>query len=111
MADTGNVELSILSRYRRTDVLQDVDVPELFFDTWVPPEIIRRNEPTIFVVTEEEVGRPDLISFRVYGDSDMFWAIAIQDENQIFNPLRDITVGQKLTVPHKDDVLAALLAG
>ncbi|KKK87508.1 hypothetical protein LCGC14_2752530, partial [marine sediment metagenome] len=26
-------------------------------------------------------------------------------------PLRDITVGQKLTVPHKDDVLAALLAG
>lgn len=110
MADTGSVELSILSRYRRTDVLQESAQSELFFDTWVPPEILRRSEPTIHVVTEEEVGRPDLIAFRVYGDSDMFWAIAIQNENQIFNPLRDMVVGQRLTVPHKDDVIAALLA-
>lgn len=110
MADTGRVELSILSRYRRTDVLQADDGSELFFDTWVPPTIIRRSEPTIHIVTEEEIGRPDLIAFRLYGDSSFFWAIAIQKENQIFNPLRDMTVGQKLTIPHKDDVLAALLA-
>jgi len=110
MGETGSVELSILSRYRRTDVLQEEAGSDLFFDVWKPPRILRRTEPTIHVVTEEEIGRPDLIAFRVYGDSDMFWAIAIQDENQIFNPLRDMVVGQKLTVPHKDDVIAALLA-
>lgn len=101
----ATVEIDTTSRYRNTRLLIDGN-NIVFFGTWRPPKIFETQLPLAHIVAPEEVKRPDLISYRVYKDPNMFWAIAIR--NNVFMPLKDIRVGQTLLCPHIDDVMAAL---
>jgi hypothetical protein len=80
----------------------------VFFGTWKAPDILQTQPSTIHVVQADEIRRPDLISFRVYNDPNLFWAIAIR--NLILMPLKDIEVGQSLVCPHINDISSALAA-
>jgi hypothetical protein len=53
-------------------------------------------------VTEAELGRFDLISFRMYGTHIYWWIICVA--NQIRNPFTDLEVGQILTIPSLLDI-------
>mgnify|MGYP001500435994 CR=1 FL=1 len=101
----ATVQMDVMSRYRNTRLYIDA-TQTVFFGTWKAPDIRQFRQPTIYTVSPEELRRPDLIAYRVYGDPSLFWAIAAR--NNIFMPLKDIQVGQVLVCPHMDDVSAAL---
>jgi hypothetical protein len=106
MAQPDAVTLSPVSRYRNTRVLKDLTSRMIFFGVWRPPPIQTTLPEIIHMVTAEETGRPDLIAYRVYGNSSLFWAIALR--NNIIFPLRDIRAGQRLFCPASEDVASAL---
>ena len=101
----ATIGMSATSRYRNTRVLIGDD-NTIFFGTWKPPKIKERLQPIVYRVSPQEIKRPDLISYQVYRDPNMFWAIALR--NNIIMPLKDIRVGQTLLCPHIDDILSAL---
>jgi hypothetical protein len=46
------------------------------FGRWVPPDALDRpEEATLYKVTSQVAGRPDLISFQFFGTPDLYWAI------------------------------------
>lgn len=98
--------LSSSSRYRNTRMYKDIDLNEIYFGSWKPPKVIERLPVTIHIVVADEVNRPDLVSFRVYSRSDIFWAIALR--NSILMPLTDMVSGLSLQCPHIEDILSAL---
>ena len=49
-----------------------------------------------------DVGRPDLISFEVYGTVRYWWIICIV--NKIMDPLQGIAEGDLLKIPHILDI-------
>ena len=103
------LNLEPLSRYRRTRVFSDEETlsdGRPFFGTWRPPEIVLHRPPSFRVLQPDELTRPDLLAFRTYGNPTLFWAIAMT--NNIMLPMRDMRVGQRMIIPHIDDVLAAL---
>jgi len=99
------IQQSTISRYRNTRVFSDSS-GKVFYGTWRSPKIRQTKLPYIHIVAIEELKRPDLISYRVYQDPSMFWAIAVR--NNIFMPMRDLTPGMTLMCPHVDDISAAL---
>lgn len=101
-----DIQLSPLSRYRNTRLYEDSSLGETYFGVWRPPEIIETLPVTIHIVKIEEVNRPDLISFRVYGNPTLFWVIALR--NNLLLPLRDMKTGLSLSCPNVDDVMRAL---
>jgi hypothetical protein len=103
---TTIVPISSSSRYRNTRMYKDMTMNSVYFGSWRPPKILERRRTSIHIVVVDELHRPDLISFRVYARSDMFWAIAIR--NGILMPLVDMAKGQPLTCPHIEDILTAL---
>lgn len=61
---------------------------------------------TFVTITEEYVNRPDLISFRVYGDRRLWWVI--YEFNNIRDPFFDLGLGQILRIPARDRVIEAI---
>jgi len=102
----GTLPLNPLSRYKNTRLYKDSDIGETYFGVWRSPNIIEKKPPTIYQVRPEEVNRPDLIAYRVYGNPTFFWAIAVR--NAILLPMIEVVVGLTLLCPHIDDVLAAV---
>lgn len=60
----------------------------------------------IFVVTDEYIARPDLISYDTYGDT--MFADVICKLNGISNPF-ELNEGMKIIVPHPEDILNFVL--
>lgn len=117
MADTVSreIRLDFNSRYRNTRVFQDTfdQGKVVFFGTWRPPVIIETQDPIRYKVTAEEIYRPGLVSYRVYGDSSLFWAIAMR--NNLMFPLLDLKTFAEdarkvLLCPQLDDIQRALQA-
>lgn len=102
----GTLPLNPLSRYKNTRLYSDSDIGKTYFGVWRAPEIVERRSPTLYKVRPDEPHRPDLISYRVYGNVTLFWAIAVR--NAILLPMKDITTGMTLVCPHIEDVLAAM---
>ena len=100
------IRLKTGSRYRNTRIFLDTSSKIVYFGTWRPPSIIEKRPCTPHRVVADERYRPDLIASRVYGNPNLFWAIAYR--NGILLPMKDIAVGQVLMCPHIDDISAAL---
>lgn len=63
---------------------------------WVPPP--SSNIPYRYYEIEgEDIGRLDLISYKVYGSEEHFWVIA--SFNAILDPFSGFFVGQTIKVP------------
>lgn len=62
-----------------------------------------------YVITAVDLQRLDLIAHRFYGDSRLWWAIALV--NKIKNPLTDLTIGQVLMIPQKSAIAAPFAEG
>lgn len=53
-------------------------------------------------VKGDEVGQPDLISYRLYDTEEYWWIICLV--NKIENPLEDIVEGTILQIPNVRDI-------
>ncbi len=53
-------------------------------------------------VSEEDIMRPDLISYKAYGTVQYWWVIMLV--NGIQSPLTDLTVGTLLKIPNGLDI-------
>lgn len=107
----SSIQVPQRSRYKNTPVYRSLFEKTgkvTFFGTWDPIELRERRLPSYYTVASDEVhpARPDLIAWRNYGDPALFWPIALR--NGIFFPLRDLSVGMILVVPHKADIVSAL---
>lgn len=85
--------LAATSRLRQTPVLRQ-DSGERFLEWRFPRYGIVAER--LYVVTESDLDRPDLIAHRMYGLPDYWWVIL--DYNQITDPFT-LQVGDRLRIP------------
>ena len=64
------------------------------------------SSDTLTIVTQEYINRPDLLSSKVYGTPDLWWAI--YEFNNIRDPLFDLKVGQIVRIPNINRLLQAI---
>lgn len=60
------------------------------------------------VVSQEDEKRPDLVAFKAYGDSSLWWVI--YEFNGIRDPFFDLRQGMLLRIPEIQRVLSAIQA-
>lgn len=65
-------------------------------------KFVMKRQVDYYRVTAEDIGRPDMISWKNYGTVQLWWLI--MTVNQIYNPLLDLVVGQVLTIPNILDI-------
>ena len=96
-----------LSRYNRIRLLLNQNkIP--IQESWDNPEIAEVAEDQYFVVTAPYAHRPDLISLKYYGISQLYWVIA--RANKMIDPFGETLVDKKLRIPDRDYVFQTVLA-
>jgi len=94
------IPLSQFSRFHATRVITESDGTERF-GIWKQPRNINVGE-RIYVVKGDDLDRPDLISFKMYGRVDLWWLVMWY--NSILDPF-SIEVGDRLRIPDFQDII------
>lgn len=74
---------------------------------WDRKTIPYRDDDITHVVSNEEAGRPDLISYNVYGTPDLMWLVL--QFNNILDPTLELDVDTELRLPTPERVLLAIV--
>lgn len=61
----------------------------------IPSEI----DDVVFDVTSQYEFRPDLLSYDLYGTSDLWWVFAVRNKNVIKDSIYDLFAGQRIYLP------------
>lgn len=70
---------------------------------WKPPSFSDPVDESIYVIPQENVGRPDKISYEVYGSVAYDWLILYY--NRILDPFTELTSGRVLKIPSLESVI------
>lgn len=65
------------------------------------PESVTDEE---FVITAEFDQRPDLLAYKIYGSTRLFWVFALRNLDIILDPIHDFQTGVTIMLPGKDIV-------
>jgi len=87
------------SLYRHVLVDGNKEIDPL--DSVIPDMEFSDDRSRSIVISEDLLGRLDLISFYLYDTSDFWWLIA--QHNDLLNPMEDMYIGQVLMIPSQID--------
>ena len=83
------------SRYK------DTNVKDFYLDVWNADNI--NVEPTaddtLVTIESKYDRRPDLMSYDLYGDSTLWWRIALRNKDVLIDPIADFTAGTQIWIP------------
>lgn len=74
---------------------------------WERKIIPRRDDDIAYVIPVDKVGRPDLISYEIYGTPDLMWLIL--QYNNILDPTLEMDAGVELFLPTPSRVAVSLI--
>jgi len=58
---------------------------------------LSRTPSKLAIIPAGYEGRPDLLAYKIYGDSELWWAICAA--NNIVDPLEQLVAGKQIIVP------------
>jgi len=97
-----------MSNKKRNALTQKAEVNDIIeFDYLTEKEIPFEDfdsKEFLYVVTQEDINRFDLISYKVYRSVYYWWIIA--KRNNIIDPYNELYVGMKLYIPNRSEVFS-----
>lgn len=63
------------------------------------PQVIPQDNDVFFNITDEHLGRLDLLAYDAYGDPDLWWVIALANNYEILPT--DMILGSRIRIPNK----------
>lgn len=94
-----------MSRFTRTNFLnkETIDNIQEYDLLMTNFEYFKIQRPTTFyIVTNDDLGRPDLLSLRIYGDQNYWWILL--EVNGVCDPYNELKEGDVLIVPSLLDI-------
>ena len=97
--------MELIDRYKRTKIYDTAIVDgiterDLLLNKFRDFKFIR--QPIFYTIREEDVQRPDLISFKFFNKKNYWWIIL--SVNNIGDVWNELIVGETLKIPHKLDI-------
>lgn len=94
-----------MSRFTRTNFLnkETINNTQEYDLLMTNFEYFKIQRPTTFyTVTNDDLGRPDLLSLRIYGDQNYWWLLL--EVNGVCDPYNELKEGDVLIVPSLLDI-------
>tara|TARA_B100001564_G_scaffold30311_1_gene22303 strand:+ start:154 stop:456 length:303 start_codon:yes stop_codon:yes gene_type:complete len=79
-------------------------IDETFLDVNRLPRVPRSLYDEDFIITQEFDQRPDLLSYKLYETSRLWWVFAMRNLDTIKDPIRDFKAGTKIKLPASESI-------
>jgi len=86
----------------------ETDIYRLGLDVMTHRPIPRLAEDKLYEIDAEFNLRPDLLAFKLYGTSKLWWVFAARNPSALKDPLYDFATGNRIFLPTKQTLNAAL---
>lgn len=84
------------SRYRKSDLIYYGDMRKIAFSTYKRTKYVPTSDDKFYIISGGTQYRPDLVSYRAYGDSRYWWKI--MEVNGIFD-IMEFKSGTNILIP------------
>lgn len=79
-----------------------------YLDILTKRSIPRNKDDIIFEINPVYEYRPDLLSYDLYGTSELWWVFILRNPNQLNDPVWDFVSGKKIFIPKQSSINSAL---
>lgn len=79
-------------------------IDNTFLDINKLPTVPRSIYDEDFVITAEFDQRPDLLSYKLYDTSRLWWVFCMRNLDILKDPIRDFKTGTKIKLPSGDSI-------
>ncbi len=88
-----------LATYQPSSVYYTTPQNSYYLDFWQPPYVAASANDQTLVIAQRYRHRPDLLSFDLYGTSQLWWIFAMINPDAIRDPIYDLIPGISIRVP------------
>lgn len=83
------------------------DTPQLsqyvdYLDVWSPRVVLPDPTDMMISIDTRYIGRPDLLSYDLYGTPGLWWVFASRNPDQIKDPIYDLKANLVIYAPLRD---------
>lgn len=72
---------------------------DFYLDLWVPRSIVASSSDQKMVLDTKYHQRPDLLSYDLYGTTELWWVFAVRNVDILIDPIYDFNAGITIIVP------------
>lgn len=90
--------------YKKSSVYAATPQNSYALGYWQPPRVMPQNTDEFLVLDARYKQRPDLLSFDLYGSSELWWVFAMLNPDVLKDPIYDMQPGIELRVPSNTSI-------
>jgi len=94
--------------YNKTSPYANTNTFAFFLDVADIPAIPYDPSDVQYQIDAIYRGRPDLLAFDLYGDSNLWWVFSVRNPNVLQDPIFDFLPGAIIFIPKKDTITSIL---
>ena len=94
--------------YNKTSPYANTNTFAFFLDIADIPAIPYDPSDVQYQIDAIYRGRPDLLAFDLYGDSNLWWVFSVRNPNVLQDPIFDFLPGAIIFIPKKDTITSIL---
>lgn len=79
-------------------------IDKTFLDINNLPRVPKSIYDEDYIITQEFNQRPDLLSYKLYETSRLWWVFAMRNLDTIKDPIRDFKAGTKIKLPANESI-------
>jgi len=79
-------------------------IKDFYLDLWKKRNIPAQSDDLLITVEAKYEGRPDLLSFDLYGTPRLWWVFSVRNIDLFVDPIEDLKAGMQLFAPTKDRI-------
>lgn len=89
------------TEYRRDSLYKSTDINDnKYLDIWKPSVAdIKSIATRTYTIEPRYNQRPDMLANELYGNSKLWWAFALINQDKLIDPIMDFTSGLSIEVP------------
>ena len=57
-----------------------------------------------YTIKADVEGRPDILAYKLYGSTNLWWVFALRNPDTLIDPIRDFKAGTVIILPSDDSV-------
>lgn len=87
------------TNYSSSSVYRNTPMNKRYLETYEPPLSVDFARTRTFKITSKYKHRPDLLSYDMFGDSNLWWVFSLYNRDILVDPIYDMVPGIEIVMP------------
>ena len=84
--------------------LRNAGAMDVFLDVNNLPKMPKGLYDEDYKIKADVDGRPDILAYKVYGTTELWWVFALRNPDILVDPLEDFTAGKRIRIPTQETI-------